>query len=252
MSSDEDVRQGLMRTAMLLDAQELEHLAHGAVRDTVLPPAKSAVQALRIHLSRLAGDPDVLPPPRAFREKVGHALQALKGTAPALFIDKLCERLAFERTSSRLYASLLLKTHTLGTFAGGPTPERLLELHNQELEHLGMVREGLLRFGAHPSLRTPSGDVASAQSRGLIQAVDAPGATLMDALRATLVSELINNAGWALLVDLASELGPPDLELAFRDVLHVESHHLAEVTVWVANGTYTDAPSTNDPYPVSL
>ncbi|RYZ43090.1 MAG: ferritin-like domain-containing protein [Myxococcaceae bacterium] len=246
MSRDEDVKQGLVRTATLLSAQELEHLAHGAVRNTVLVPAGSAVQSLRIHLSRIAGDLDALPT-TALRERMSGALQALKGGSPALFIDRLCERLAFERTSSRLYAGLLLKTHALGTFAGGPTPERLLELHNQELEHLGRVRDALLRLGAPPSLRTPSGDIAGLQSQGLIQAIDAPGATLMDALRATLVSELINNTGWALLVDLASELGPPDLEQAFREVLHVESRHLAEVTLWVANGAHADAPSGSEP-----
>ncbi|RKG81780.1 hypothetical protein [Corallococcus terminator] len=251
MSWDEDVKQGLKRTAMLLSEQELEHLTHGAVRNTVLPPAEGAVQSLRIHLSRIAEASDVMPT-TAFRERMSGALQVLKGGSPALFIDRLCERLAFERTSSRLYAGLLIKTHALGTYDGGPTPERLLELHNQELEHLGQVRDGLLRLGAPPSLRTPSGDVADSQCRGLIQAIDAPGATLMDALRVTLVSELINNAGWAMLVDLASELGPPELEQAFREVLLVESGHLAEVTLWVANGTYADPAPESEPHPVSF
>ncbi|RYZ37699.1 MAG: hypothetical protein EOO72_10345 [Myxococcaceae bacterium] len=235
MSPDEDVKRGLKRTALLRTAQELEHLAHTA-------PAGGVVQFLQGPLARIAGALDGVAP-SALRKRMSGALQSLKGAKTALFVDRLCERLSFEKTSSRLYASLLLKTHALGTYTGGPSSERLLELHNQELEHQALVREGLLRFGIPTSLRTPSGDVADSQSRALIQAVDAPGTSLLEALRATLVSELINNAGWAVLVDLAAELGPSDLEQSFREVLLAESRHLTEVTVWVTNGTYTDEAS---------
>ena len=53
-------------------------------------------------------------------DPAGAALQALKGGPPTQFLDKLGERLAFERTGVRLYEALISKHEALGSFAGGP------------------------------------------------------------------------------------------------------------------------------------
>ncbi|RKI44907.1 ferritin-like domain-containing protein [Corallococcus sp. AB004] len=235
MSSGEGGDWGLKHTAEQLTAEELEQVAREEPpRDLALPPSGSAVRFLRVHLMRIAGHLGVLQPPD-FRELVGQALQTVEGPTPLLFVAQLRERLAFERTSSRLYAGLLVKTHALGSYPGGPTPERLVELHNQELDHLNLIRECLYRLGVDSPQLTPQGDGADPRPHGLLRAVDDPCATLPDALRAVLIAEILNNAGWAMLVDLAQELGPPDLVDAFREVLREETLHLEEVTTWVAN-----------------
>ncbi|NRD53038.1 ferritin-like domain-containing protein [Corallococcus exiguus] len=235
MSSGEGGDWGLKHTAAQLTAEELEQVAREEPpRDSALPPSGSAVRFLRVHLMRIAGHLGELQPPD-FRELVGQALQTAEGPTPLLFVAQLRERLAFERTSSRLYAGLLVKTHALGSYPGGPTPERLVELHNQELDHLNLIRECIYRLGVDASQLTAQGDGADPRPHGLLRAVDDPCATLPDALRAVLIAEILNNAGWAMLVDLAQELGPPDLVDAFREVLREETLHLEEVTTWVAN-----------------
>ncbi|MBN8233431.1 ferritin-like domain-containing protein [Corallococcus macrosporus] len=235
MSSGEGGDWGLKHTATQLSAGELEQLAHEEpFRDSVLPRSGSAVRFLRVHLMRIAGHLGELHLPD-FKEVVGGAIQAAEQPTPLLFVAQLRERLGFERTSSRLYAGLLVKTHALGSYPGGPTPERLVELHNQELDHLNLIRECIYRLGMDAPQMMASGNTADPRTHGLLRAVDDPCATLQDALRAVLIAEILNNAGWALLVDLAQELGPPDLVDAFREVLREETLHLEEVTDWVAN-----------------
>ena len=235
MSSGEGGDWGLKDTAAQLTAGELEQVARDEpLRDASLPPSGSAVRFLRVNLMRIAGHLGELHLPD-LHEVVGSALQPVEGPPPLLFVAQLRERLAFERTSSRLYAGLLVKTYALGSYPGGPTPERLVELHNQELDHLNLIRECIYRLGVDTPPLTTHGDGADPRPHGLLRAVDDPCATLQDALRAVLISEILNNAGWALLVDLSQELGPPDLADAFREVLREETLHLEEVTSWVAN-----------------
>ncbi|RKG77560.1 ferritin-like domain-containing protein [Corallococcus exercitus] len=224
-----------MHTATRLSVEELEQLAREEpFRGSALPASGSAVRFLRVQLMRIAGHLGELHLPD-FKEVVGGVIHAEEHPTSLLFVAQLRERLAFERTSSRLYAGLLVKTHALGSYPGGPTPERLVELHNQELDHLNLIRECIYRLGMDAPQLMVSGDGADPRLHGLLRAVDDPCATLQDALRAVLISEILNNAGWALLVDLAQELGPPDLVDAFRDVVREELLHLEEVTDWVAN-----------------
>lgn len=235
MSSGEGGDWGLKHTATRLSAEELEQVAREELfRNPTLSPSGSAVRFLRVNLMRIAGHLGELHLPD-FKEVVGSALQAADHPTPLIFVAQLRERLSFERISSRLYAGLLVKTHALGSYPGGPTPERLVELHNQELDHLNLVRECIYRLGMDAAQVTVSGDGADPRTHGLLRAVDDPCATLQDALRAVLISEILNNAGWALLVDLTQELGPSDLVDAFREVLREETLHLEEVTDWVAN-----------------
>src|SRR5215203_5182663 len=57
----------------------------------------------------------------------------------AVLLDKLSERLAFERTGTRLYEALLNKCETLGEESSGPTLEDIEQIGRQELEHFLML-----------------------------------------------------------------------------------------------------------------
>lgn len=50
-----------------------------------------------------------MPPPSSLKGIAKTALALLKGEQPTVLLDKLGERLAFERTGSRLYEALLAK-----------------------------------------------------------------------------------------------------------------------------------------------
>lgn len=79
----------------------------------------------------------------ADRIRTSHAMaRMLNGQRPMkrkpawlFFLDKLSERLAFERTGVRLYEALLNKCQTLGESAPGPTLEDIEHIGSEELEH---------------------------------------------------------------------------------------------------------------------
>src|SRR5829696_9365492 len=53
----------------------------------------------------------------------------------AVFLDKLSERLAFERQGTRLYEALLNKCEMLGETQPGPTLEDIEHIGREELQH---------------------------------------------------------------------------------------------------------------------
>ena len=62
-----------------------------------------------------------MPPPTSLKGVAKTAVDMLKGSKPTVFIDKLGERAAFERTGTRLYQGALAKFDVLGSWDGGPT-----------------------------------------------------------------------------------------------------------------------------------
>ena len=57
-----------------------------------------------------------------------------------LLLNKLGERLAFERAGVRLYEALLSKHEAYGSFDGGPTRENIEHILTEELAHFERVR----------------------------------------------------------------------------------------------------------------
>src|SRR5215207_2502499 len=57
----------------------------------------------------------------------------------ALFLDKLSERLAFERMGTRLYDGLINKCQTLDPGATNPSIEELQEIRDEEHQHFLML-----------------------------------------------------------------------------------------------------------------
>ena len=156
----------------------------------------------------------------------GHCLLAL--------VDQLAERLAFERTGTRLYEALLAKLEATDEREEGPTRVQLLRIRDDELAHFGLLTAALERLGADPTALSPSADVMAVASSGLLAVVTDPRVTLTEALKAILVAELVDNDAWQLLTELADKVGQDDLATAFRTALAEEQEHLAAVRLWVA------------------
>src|SRR5215217_3154582 len=73
----------------------------------------------------------------------------------AVFLDKLSERLAFERTGTRLYEALLNKCEMLGEMTPGPTLEQIEHIGREELEHFLLVNNAITELGGDPTVQTP-------------------------------------------------------------------------------------------------
>jgi ferritin-like protein len=188
-----------------------------------------------------------VPPPASLKGVAKTAVDMLKGAKPTVFIDKLGERAAFERTGTRLYQGALAKFEVLGSWEGGPTREGLTRILNDELSHFGLVAEVLTKLGADPTAMTPCADVAAVTSMGLPAVVSDPRMNLRDTLHALLVAELTDNAGWEMLIELSRGLGHDTLAERFQLALDAEAEHLVMVRNWLSTGVTLEARATPVP-----
>src|SRR4051794_15256137 len=157
-------------------------------------------------------------------------------------LDKLGERLAFERQGTRLYETALQKCEALVIQDEvGPSIEELQHICNEELEHFKLLQKAIIKLGGDATLQTPSADVAGVLSMGMVQVVSDPRTTVPQMLQALLTAELADNDGWQLLQDLAAELGADDLEEQCRQCLDEEQEHLEKVRAWLLSMTLDQA-----------
>ena len=152
----------------------------------------------------------------------------------AVFLDKLSERLAFERTGVRLYEALLNKCQTLGESAPGPTLEDIEHIGREELDHFLMINNAITEVGGDPTVQSPSADVVGVASMGILQVLTDPRSSLTQCLQVMLTAELTDNDGWQLLIKLAENLGYDDMKAEFETALANEEEHLVNVRNWLS------------------
>lgn len=153
----------------------------------------------------------------------------------AVLLDKLSERLAFERMGVRLYEALLNKCETLGESTPGPTLDDVKRIGTEELEHFLMLNQTITDLGGDPTVESPSADIAGVASMGIMQVLTDPRSSVPQCLQALLTAELTDNAGWELLIELTSSLGYDDMRVQFETALVHEEEHLQNVRDWLSD-----------------
>lgn len=153
----------------------------------------------------------------------------------AVLLDKLSERLAFERMGTRLYEALLTKVEALGESKPGPTLDDIRHIGSEELEHFLMLNQTITEIGGDPTVESPSADVAAVASMGILQVLTDPRSSMVQCLQAMLTAELTDNAGWELLIELADGLGFQEMKTDFEAALANEEEHLQNVRNWVSD-----------------
>jgi hypothetical protein len=255
---------GINRTATATSPAAIKAMNQAA--DELSPVAEvdtSALEAEKLACMAQAEAVGSVPPPASVKGVVKAGVSRLKGGHPVILLDKVGERLAFERTGARLYDALILKYRASMESAGGEplppartapgsdrgdeTPLRTLErIRAEELMHFGLLREAVLQLGGDPTAVTPCADVAAVAGSGLMQVLNDPRTTLAQCLNAILTAELTDNAGWELLSSLADAAGESDLAGTFLGALAQEQQHLLIVKQWLA------AVVVEDPNPTIL
>ena len=153
----------------------------------------------------------------------------------AVLLDKLSERLAFERMGTRLYEALYNKCEALGETLPGPTLEEIQEIGSEELEHFILINDTIAGLGGDPTVESPCADVIGVASLGIMQVLTDPRTTIPQCLSAMLTAELTDNAGWELLIELADSLGYDEMKTEFETCLQHEERHLQNVRNWLSD-----------------
>jgi hypothetical protein len=174
-----------------------------------------------------------VPPPVTLSGAAKTALRGVKGVRPTQFLDKLGERLAFERTGVRLYSALISKFDAFGSFDGGPTRQMLQDTMQQEYQHFLLLSEAVTKLGGDPTVVTPSADLHATMTAGVMAVMVDPRTTFVQCLDAALIAELADNAAWEVLTELASQNGEADLAKQFEIAREEEVVHLDNVRSWL-------------------
>lgn len=175
-----------------------------------------------------------VPPPVTLTGAAKTAARGVKGARPTQFVDKLGERLAFERTGVRLYGALISKLDAYGAFDGGPAREALVEIMNQEHQHFALLADAVTQVGGDPTVITPSADLHATMTAGVMAVMVDPRTTFAQCLEAALLAELADNAAWEVLAELAEQNGEAELATAFEAARAQEVVHLENVQSWIA------------------
>jgi hypothetical protein len=210
---------------MIAAAMEFPPSSHGDAK---------GIAEMRASYSK--GDPiGTMPPPANVQGIAKTVLKAVTGGAPLQLLDKLGERLAFERSGTRVWEAMIAKYDAVGSFSGGPSREDLVHIRDEELRHFTMLRELVERLDADPTAVTPAANVQAVLATGIPQVLTDPRTTMAQALEGALLAELADNDCWPPLLELLVNGGYEEEAQRFLCAVKSEREHLQHVRTWLAN-----------------
>jgi bacterioferritin (cytochrome b1) len=202
---------------------------------------ETAMAEIRTSYIREAEPVGSVPVPANVKGMAKASVDAMTGKRMHVLMDRLGERLAFERTGTRLYEALITKCEA----AADPGANRRLDLLNrfraEEAAHFKMLAQCIESMGGDPTSQTPTADVAGVESSGLLQVISDPKTSVVQSLHAILVAELTDNAGWDELIVLCQEMGETQLVQRFTEARDQERLHLDQIRQWHEQATIEDA-----------
>lgn len=264
------VTLGMNRTGMQmspLNGSGMMDYANAHAQDA--PADEGQMQAMHRAYVEEADKLGSVPVPGTLKGVVKATAAKMTGNRPEVLIDKLGERLAFERTGTRLYEAMIMKVsgvqgagdleppdndnaetdayEALGTDgnlqAVGSRVDLLTlqRIRGEEQAHMMLVRQALEELGADPTAMTPCADMAGVTAMGLMQTLTDPRTTVAQCLNALLTAELSDHAGWELLMELAEDLGHDEMAVRFSVAATTEAEHLSIVKEWLRTEVMTQA-----------
>lgn len=248
---------GVNRTGAAVNPDGTDEMVEAV--DAITPPGiidTSAADAIRMEYIAQASAVGSIPPPTTFKGMVKAGIAKMSGGHPSILIDKIGERMAFERGGTRLYDALLVKYKSLvatgedlppasevlasqdadllaAAIAGESPLETLQRIRAEELEHFRLLVAAMEQLGGDPTAQTPCADVTAVASMGLIQVLTDPRTSVAQCLNAMLTAELTDNAGWELLAQLTEEAGEAELTGKFLGALSQEQGHMLVIKAWL-------------------
>lgn len=237
----EQPAMGMNRTGVQMspiDSSSMCDATRTMMPDDSINPDTSALDDMRAYYIADTDELGSVPVPGTVKGVMSSATSMITGNMPQLFIDKLGERLAFERSGTRLYDALISKVHALEQNGTVTLPlDKLIQIREQEATHFAMVADAIEGLGADPTAQTPCADLAGIESSGLMDAVMDPRTTVTQSLHAILIAEMADNSGWEMLIALAEDQHHDAIAANFNTALQHEREHLQQVQTWFEEAT---------------
>ncbi|MDB5104976.1 MAG: hypothetical protein JWP91_2665 [Fibrobacteres bacterium] len=226
---------GMNRTGMAMAPKEGKRQKENEWKAPPIALGDSGeIVRLRAAYDAESGPIGTVSPPATIKGVAKTALQMGKGHNATALIDKIGERLAFERAGTRLYELLIGKFRAGESETGDADLSALIRFHDEEREHFLLLWKCLEQLGADPTVQTPSADHTGVKGMGLLQTMSDPRSTFYQCLDAILIAELADNEAWKLLSEVADGMGLSDMAASFRDAQAQEQIHLDTIRTWWA------------------
>ncbi|CEA02084.1 Ferritin-like domain protein [Pseudomonas saudimassiliensis] len=193
-------------------------------RPADMPGDATDLARAREQMNREEGDVGSVPIPGSVKGMLKSTFDKMLGNNPEVLIDKLGERLAYERTGVRLYEALIAKAAACET--GSELIPTLKQIRDDEEAHMFLLIEAIETLGADPTAQTPCADLTGVLGSGALKVITDPRTNLAQALNAMLTIELTDNAAWELLIKLADDSGHANIGSSFTHALTEEQRHL--------------------------
>jgi bacterioferritin (cytochrome b1) len=241
---ENEVKVGMNRTGLdMAPLSKGDMISYAQEEIARVPDDDGAFEAVHIAYTEEAERVGSVPIPATIKGMAATATEKLTGKHPEVLIDKLGERLAFERAGTRLYEAMLLKCGALDGDGHAVDIGELGRIRDDEEAHFHLLHQVLEELGADPSAMTPCADMAGVQGMGLMQVISDPRSTVAQALNALLTAELTDNASWDLLIELAARTGHEDMAQRFAAPQEDEREHLELVRAWLRATVLEEAAS---------
>ena len=237
-----ETKIGSNRTGIQMSPKDSKEMIEAA--QNAMPTSEGDHMSLSLLRSDYIADAEpvgTVPPPGTLKGVLKSGMDMMTGDRPQVLLDKLGERAAFERGGTRLYDAVLAKFDADPHAHGSVSRDILQHFRNEEAQHFQLVCEAVEQLGGDPSAMTPCANLVGVQAMGLWQSVTDPRTTLAQCLNTMLAAELVDNAGWELLITLAESSGHDDLAKRFHMALKEEGEHLMQVRAWVQELTMAEA-----------
>lgn len=233
--SIDSTRLGANRTGMQtspVHAKEMMENTELEVGEGGLAVDGQAIAEMRAEYIREADPLGSVPPPATAKGALKSGMKMMTGNRPQAFIDKLSERLAYERGGTRLYEAAIAKFLEHAEELPSATVSDFTQIRDEEVSHALLIKECIEQLGADPTAQTPSAALVGVETMGLLQAVTDPRTNLAQTLHALLAAELVDEAGWETLIALAESMGQKDMVARFREAEQHEQEHIFKVRGW--------------------
>lgn len=224
----QQTHMGRNRTGIQTSPFDIREMREGT--EHTVPTSTGDKQALAELRQRYINESDTVgsvPVPGTFTGMLEAGKGLFTGRRPQVLIDKLGERLAFERNGVRLYEAMIAKARNLDS--GNDLVGVLQHIRDEEFEHMMLVHAAMEKLGADPTAQTPSADVAGVMAMGIMQVLTDPRTNVAQCMNALLTAELADNAAWELLIELAQAAGHPNIADSFVHAKTQEDDHLVKI-----------------------